>query len=211
MLPNARLTGASRLIVTVMKRGPWFKADIMRLQNDAGESILKDFSEKGWLMRWFGARQLQRERRALRRLAGLPGIPVDLGEVPPCGLLLESMAGEAITRWRRRTREEIEPMVGRLARLVDAIHDRGVAHLDLRKRDNVLVAADGTLSVIDFNASVCFAPGSLAARLFFPVLQRIDQDAVLKWKALLLPDLLTPEERRRQRRMVRWRRFWVFS
>jgi hypothetical protein len=211
VLPNARLAGASRLTVTVMKRGPWFKADIMRLANEAGVSILKDFSEKGRLMRWFGARQLQRERRALRRLAGLPGIPVDLGEVPPCGLLLEPMAGEAITRWRRRTREEIEPMVERLSRLVDAMHARGVAHLDLRKRDNVLVAADGALSVIDFNASVCFAPGSIGARLFFPALRRIDRDAVLKWKSFLLPDLLTPEERRRQRRMGRWRRFWVFS
>ncbi len=211
MLPNARLAGASRLTVTVMKRGPWFKADIMRLVNEAGESILKDFSEKSRLMRWFGGRQLQRERRALRRLAGLPGIPVDRGQVPPCGLLLEPMAGEAITRWRRRTREEIEPMIERLSRLVDAMHARGVAHLDLRKRDNVLVAADGTLSVIDFNASVCFGPGSLSARLFFPALRRIDRDAVLKWKSFLLPDLLTPEERRRQRRMSRWRRFWVFS
>jgi hypothetical protein len=91
------------------------------------------------------------------------------------------------------------------------MHARGVAHLDLRKRDNVLVAADGALNVIDFNASVCFAPGSIGARLIFPALRRIDRDAVLKWKSFLLPDLLTPEERRRQRRMGRWRRFWVFS
>ena len=211
MLSNARLAGGSRLTVTVMKRGPWFKADILRLSREDGESILKDFSEKSWFMRWFGGRQLQRERRALRRLAGLPGIPVDLGGVPPCGLLLEPMAGEAITRWRRRTQEEIVPMVERFSRLVDGMHARGVAHLDLRKRDNVLVAADGTLSIIDFNASVCFKPGSWSARLFFPALRRIDLAAVLKWKSYLLPDQLTPDERRRHRRMSRWRRFWIFS
>jgi tRNA A-37 threonylcarbamoyl transferase component Bud32 len=199
------------LSVTVVKKGPWGKADILRLTYDGGEAILKDFSAKSAPVRWLGRRQLRSERRALDRLAGLAGVPAVLGALPPYGLFLQPMRGEAITRWRRRPRPEIAPMLERLAALVGSIHARGVAHLDLRKRDNILVAADGTPSVIDFNASLAFRPGSTAARMFLPVLRAVDRAALLKWKAFLLPDALTPAERRRHRRMSLLRRLWIFN
>jgi hypothetical protein len=199
------------LLVTVVKKGPWGKADILRFNYEGGEAILKDFSAKSAPVRWLGRRQLRRERRALDGLAGVPGVPAVLGGLPPYGLFLQPMRGEAITRWRRRPRPEIAPMLERLAALVDRIHARGVAHLDLRKRDNILVAADGTPSVIDFNASISFRPGSLGSRLIFPVLRAVDRSALLKWKALLLPDQMTPGERRRHRRMSLLRRLWIFN
>jgi len=199
------------LNVTVIKRGPWGKADIFHIGHESGEAILKDYSARSAPVRWFGRRQLRRERRALARLQGLRGVPADLGEVAPCGLLMEAMHGEPITRWRRRPPEQIAPLVERLGALVDSIHARGVAHLDLRKRDNILVDASGWPSVIDFNASVCFDPGSIGARLFFPLLRRVDHSAFLKWKSFLLPGGLSPSESRRHRRMRLLRRFWIFN
>ena len=197
--------------VTVLKRGPWFKADILRLQDQGGARILKDFSSKSPPIRWFGRRQLRREWRALRRLKGLAGFPRVLGEVPPCALLLEPMNGGAITRFRRRRPEEIGPMLDRLDRLVEAMHARGVAHLDLRKRDNILVTEAGEPSIIDFNASIAFEPGSIAARLFFPFLKDIDRGGLLKWRHFLLPGGLSESEKRRVRRQSRLRRLWIFS
>ena len=201
----------SGLKVRVLKRGPWGKADVLHLAHDGTEMILKDYSEKSALVRWFGRRQLRRERRALRRLQGIEGIPAILGEIRPNGLLLEAMPGEAITRWRRRRPEEIEPMLERLAALVTRIHERGVAHLDLRKRDNILVDERGRPSVIDFNASIAFHPGSIGTRLVFPWLARLDRAALLKWRSLLLPERLTPAEKRKHRRMSRLRRLWIFN
>lgn len=209
--PDDRARIPAGLTVRVLKRGSWGKADILHLSHDGTEMILKDYSEKRALVRWFGRRQLRRERRALRRLQGIEGIPAFLGTVRPGGLLLQPMPGEAITRWRRRRPEEIEPMLERLAALVDRIHERGVAHLDLRKRDNILVDAAGRPSVIDFNASIAFHPGSIGARLLFPWLARLDRAALLKWRSLLLPDRLTPAEKRRHRRMSRLRRLWIFN
>lgn len=209
--PNDRALSSTGLMVRVLKRGPWGKADILLLSHDGTEMILKDYSEKGALVRWFGRRQLRRERRALRRLQGIEGIPAILGEMAPCGLLLQPMPGEAITRWRRRRPEEIDPMLARLQELVARMHERGVAHLDLRKRDNILIDAAGRPSVIDFNASIVFHPGSIGARVFFPWLARLDRAALLKWRSLLLPDRLTPAERRRHRRMSRLRRLWIFN
>jgi serine/threonine protein kinase len=199
------------LRVTVLKRGPWFKADILRFQHDGGALILKDFSSKSRLMRWFGRRQLRREQRALHRLRGLEGFPKVLGVVPPCALLLEPMHGGAITRFRRRREEDKAPMLDRLNRLVEAMHARGVAHLDLRKRDNILVTEAGDPSIIDFNASIALEPASIAARLFFPILRDVDRGALLKWRHFLLPERLSESERRRVRRQSRLRRLWIFS
>jgi hypothetical protein len=201
----------ARLSVTVVKRGSWGKADILRLRYEGGEAILKDFTAKSRPVRWLGGRQRRRERRALERLSGVAGIPAVVGELPPWGLLLQPVPGDAITRWRWRAKEDIVPMMRRLDDLIKRMHERGVAHLDLRKRDNILVAADGSPSLIDFNASFCFRPGSLGARLVFPLLQRIDRSALLKWKSFLLPDLLSPSERRRHRRMSLLRRLWIFN
>jgi serine/threonine protein kinase len=197
--------------ITLMKRQGWAKADIKKLTSDGTNAILKDFADKTAFARWLGRRQISREIKALARLKGIPGVPSSIGEVGPCGLLLEMVTGEPVTRWRRRSRAEIEPMFIRLTRLVDAIHARGVAHLDLRKRDNVLISADGAPSIIDFNASIKLVPGGLAARLFFPMLRAIDRSALLKWKAHLLPEALSPEERGRLRRMTWLRRLWIFN
>jgi len=102
-------------------------------------------------------------------------------------------------------------MFKRLADLVDQIHARGVAHIDLRKRDNILVTQDGRPCIIDFNASFCFDPAGPGARILFPILRRIDDSAVLKWKSRLAPELLTRKEAARHRFMNRLRRLWIFN
>jgi len=199
------------MTVTGTHRRGWGKADIKRVAIDDRLAILKDYTDKSWLVRCFGRWQLRRELRALRRLHGIQGIPEVLGEVPPCGLMLEPIKGERISRMHRRPPEDIMRMFQRLDAIVEMMHDRGIVHLDLRKRDNILIAADGSPAIIDFNASLRFRPGGMAARLFLPILRPIDTSAVLKWKSFLIPDALTTEERRRHRRMSLLRRLWIFN
>ena len=127
------------------------------------------------------------------------------------GILMEPIEGEWITRWCRRKRAEAGPMFERLRSLVGQIHARGVAHIDLRKRDNILVSEDGRPCIIDFNASFCFDPAGPGARLLFPMLRRIDDSALLKWKSRLAPELLTEAEAARHRLMSRLRRLWIFN
>ena len=199
------------MTVTLVRRGGWGKADIKAVSSQGDEAILKDFADKAWPVRLLGRRQIVREIRALTRLQGIEGVPACYGEAGRLGVLLQRVQGERITRWCRTSPLEAKPMFARLVRLVDAIHARGVAHIDLRKRDNILITTDGRPYVIDFNASFCFQPGSLAARWIFPLLRHIDTSAVLKWKARLAPGLLTREETRRHRLMSFLRRFWIFN
>lgn len=197
--------------VTIIKRRGWAKADIKKLSLNGLQAILKDFADKNLFVRWLGRLQMRREIRALTRLSGLDGTPSYFGRLAPCGIMLEVMKGQPINQWRSERPADIAAVFRRLAALVAAMHRRGVAHLDLRKYDNILVAVDGTPSIIDFNASVCVTPGGLAARLFFPLFRAIDRAALLKWKSQLCPAAMTGDEIRLHRRMTRLRRFWIFN
>jgi tRNA A-37 threonylcarbamoyl transferase component Bud32 len=208
-------TGAAAenaLTVKVIRQGGWFKADIKRLSFGGEDAILKDFSGKSWPVRLLGRRQVAQEVRALRRLQGIPGIPHCYGEAERgAAVLMERMDGDWITRFCDARPADAPAVFDRLERLLAAIHARGVAHIDLRKRDNILVQVDGSPCIIDFNASFCFEPATLGARLLFPLLRRIDDSAVLKWKSRLAPGLMSPEDWKRHRRMSLLRKLWIFN
>lgn len=202
---------ATPLTIEILRQGSWAKPDIKSVAYGSDRAVLKDFSDKLWPVRLLGRRQVAREMRALRRLQGIAGIPRCYGEAGRIGILMEPIEGERITRWCRRKRDQVGPMFEKLQRLVGQIHARGVAHIDLRKRDNILVTEDGRPCIIDFNASVCFDPAGAGARFLFPFLRRIDNSAVLKWKFRLAPELLTEEESAQHRFMTRLRRLWIFN
>ncbi len=195
----------------LLRKGGRGKADIKKVPQGHGHVILKDFGDKSWPTRLLGRVQVRREIRALERLRHLPGVPEYHGRVGPYGVLMERMEGERITRWCEKNPGSRAVMFDRLSRLVDLMHRLGVAHMDLRKRDNILVTRDGHPCIIDFNASFCFRPRALGGRIVFPLFRWIDISAILKWKSRLAPELLTARERRINRWMSQLRRLWIFN
>ena len=86
----------------------------------------------------------------------------------------------------RKLRGQVPPdFVARLEQALAEMHARGVAHLDLRHRSNVLVGEDGAPVLIDFGSAVCLRPGSALARVLLPALARIDRSALEKWRVRL--------------------------
>ena len=76
-----------------------------------------------------------------------------------------------------------------------SIHQAGVAHCDLRSLNNVLVNSNGEACIVDFVA--CFFEGqrwNLLSRAIFRRFCRADEDAVLKLKQQVAPELLSDEQ-----------------
>jgi predicted Ser/Thr protein kinase len=94
------------------------------------------------------------EARALARLAHPNVVAVyDVGEEDGrVWIAMERASGETLGAWLRaapRTWEAILGVFVQAARALDAAHAAGVVHGDF-KPDNVLVAADGSVKVMDF-------------------------------------------------------------
>jgi hypothetical protein len=170
----------------VLNRGGRRNPDVYLVDGDAGPVVVKDFLPRAALVRsWIGPWLLDRELLAYQRLEGLPAVPRTLGRIDRHAFAVEYRPGERVSR---KLRGRVPPeFLGELEEAIAAMHARGVAHLDLRHRSNVLAGEDGHPILIDFASAVCLRPGSLAARLLLPLLARVDRRALAKWRVRIDP------------------------
>jgi serine/threonine protein kinase len=91
------------------------------------------------------------------------------------------------------------------------IHSRGVVHLDLRHKGNILVSEKGLPFLIDFNSSFSFKENGFFHRFFFPILRWVDYGGLLKLKERVSPSLMTTEELSFLKRFNRLRKLWIFN
>jgi hypothetical protein len=148
---------------------------------DGARYIVKDFSPRPWWVRASVGRWItRREVRAYRALDGHPNVPRLICEIDPLAFAVEYRPGQRMS-WATY----VAVPAGFERALEDAVsgmHARGVAHLDLSHRSNVLVDSAHHPILIDFGSAVCFRPGGLGARLVLPWLARIDRRALRKWQ-----------------------------
>jgi serine/threonine protein kinase len=123
---------------------------------------------------------LRHEYRVYRQLEGLAGVPVCYGLLDDCFLVLEYIEGGSLRDGRIGDRarffEEFRKLLG-------SLHARGVAHADLKKKDNILIAADNRPYLVDFGIAVIRKPGfaPINHRLF-DIAARFDFNAWIKHK-----------------------------
>lgn len=193
----------------LLSRGSRFKPAVYRADapDGSGEVILKDCATvPAWsrpLARWL----MRREARMLGRLHGLEGFPPLRARIDRDSYAVGALAGQALDR--EHVEADPRGLADQLRQRVEAMHARGVYHLDLRQRQNLLVDEEGTLNVVDFGAAL--APWGPARWIFGALLASVDRAAALKYLARYAPQELTEEEARRFLRGLFWRRLWIFS
>lgn len=160
----------------------------------------------GITLRWVGRALAARESRFLRKLADIELVPQDLGEVTSEGCLLpNAVARSYIEGEPLRAKEQVKfRLFDELRNVLQAVHSRDMAYVDLHKLENIIVDLDDRPHLIDFQVSFSLSqswPGNGAlARWALVKLQEIDVYHVNKHLARTLPETLTPEELRQHLR-----------
>jgi hypothetical protein len=167
--------------LAALKRGSWRGPDVLLVAVGTARVVVKDFGPRSLLLReTWGRWSVRRELSVYRHLEGVRAVPRALGRLDAVALVLEHRAGTRISRRRPWT---FDAEFGRrLEEAVGEIHRRGVVHLDLAHRGNVLAAPDGEPVLVDFGAALAFRRGGLLARLLLPILARVDRRALSKWR-----------------------------
>ena len=107
----------------------------------------------GWLIR---LRMLRNEYRAYSRLSQIQGIARCYGLLDGRYLVLEHIDGIPI-RNAQITHQHL--FFETLLKVIKELHHVGVAHTDLKKKDNVLVVDGKSPCLIDFGVAVVRKPG----------------------------------------------------
>ncbi|MFQ5515763.1 MAG: hypothetical protein ACE5FG_15245 [Myxococcota bacterium] len=165
-----------------LARGGWNSPDVLLVESDRGRAVVKDFAPRPWWLReTFGRWLIRRQAEVHRVLEGHPAVPRLFGCLDRLALVVEHRPG---TRFSCRRPWTFTPeFVEALRAAVNGLHARGVVHLDLSHRSNLLASPDGRPVLIDFDSALHFEKGSLRERLLLPWLRRIDLRALDKWSA----------------------------
>jgi hypothetical protein len=194
----------------MIRLGRRWKPDLLLVQTDAGPVVVKDYAHKRPWERLWGRWQIRHECRAYRWLGDTPGVPALLGRVDAHALAVEHVSGGPLLR-AGAGRHQRRGRYAALSTLVARLEARGFVHLDLRARRNLLLDADGEPSLVDLGGALWLPPGSLRHRLLRRVVAWYYRFALLKWKRLLTPEDLTPQDLRQLRRGRRLRALWVLN
>ena len=190
---------------TLLRDGRWANARVWRVQLLSRDWVVKDFRSRAWWVRnTIGRLFVRRELATLQRLQGLAGVPPEPFRLDPHAIAFGYIEGETLGR--------VEPQrqdgryFAALERLLQAIHARGVVHLDTRGTGNVLMRGDGSPALIDFQSALSTRWMPASVRRF---LERIDLTGVYKKWLQHDPASMGPERLALNERMTRWRRYWV--
>lgn len=123
---------------------------------------------------------LRHEYRIYQRLDGMSAVPHCYGMANEQYLVLEYIEGQTM-RDVRPARDS--GFYEKLFTAIEQMHQRGVAHFDLKRKENLLVAADDQPVMIDFGVSIYHKGGlHLLNAALFKLAKQFDYNAWIRHK-----------------------------
>jgi serine/threonine protein kinase len=130
----------------VLGRG--YQASVELHSTADGDVVVKK-PHRGALLGWLWRYLLRREQSVYERLAGVPGIPRTYGLIAGEYLALEYVPGPSLREHESRLTDRAA-FFAKLLETLRAMHAAGIAHADLKRKDNIIVAAGERPCLIDF-------------------------------------------------------------
>jgi predicted Ser/Thr protein kinase len=189
------------------------------LAREAGQAIIIKRACGSWLTGWLRRFMLNREYSAYQRLRGIHGVPACHGLTGKDELRLQFIEGRSL-RDAGYVLPDPQAFFDSLLARVQSLHEAGVAHADLKRKDNILVDDQFQPWLIDFGSAV-FRPARShgLGGFFFRQACRMDLNAWFKIKYQFIRETPTAADRmfyqptfiERAARVLRraWRRITV--
>jgi len=163
----------------------------------AGRIVLKLGRRARFLglpLAWIGRLLVTHESRLYELVDGIPGVPRFTGRWGDHAFTHEFVEGHELAKGDVVD----DAFFDRLTALIDELHRRDMAYVDLEKRENILVGDDGRPYLIDFQIS-WHVPANRGgrtwpARLILHALQDADRYHLLKHRRRQRPDLMSLAE-----------------
>lgn len=161
--------------------GRGYQAVVRRLESPVGDLVVKS-PHPNPLLSWLGRRAIRRESRVYDRLQSIAGVPRSFGLADGRHLVLEHVEGPTLKRAASELADR-ERFFARLLATLRAMHAAGVAHGDLKRKENVLVGPGETPYIIDFGIACLEArPRRGLNRRRFELMRQMDLNAYIKLK-----------------------------
>jgi serine/threonine protein kinase len=161
------------------KLGRGYQASVELYSTPSGDVVVKKPHRSallGWLWRYL----LRREHSVYARLAGIRGVPQTYGLIDGEYLALQYVHGPSLREHEPRLADRTGFFAQLLATL-RAMHAAGVAHADLKRKDNIIVAAGEQPYLIDFGIAARRG-SSWLGRMWFEHQRQGDYNAWIKLK-----------------------------
>ena len=201
-----------QVVRTVYREGGGSRPDVLLVELGDDRAVLKDHGACDPLFaKVLGPLLTWREARALKRLHGVKGVPKLLQRPNARSLLLEYLSATHLSDDRNND-TDWEDFFGHLEDLLARMHERGVAHCDLRSPFNTLIDSSGNPVIVDFVASVSRGQSwNIVANWVFQRFTRADMEALVKLKRSVAPELVSEKEHSRYANRSRLEQFmrWV--
>jgi serine/threonine protein kinase len=184
------------------------KPDILIAELDGEFIVAKDFRNTIWVARrLWGPLNIMYEKFILQKLRDVKGIPAFIGLEDYNCLLISYINGDEI----KKSKGSLAPTYfADLFNIARDIHSRGVIHLDLGHKSNVMVNQNGNPAIIDFNTSIYLPRNALFSPLF-QLLMKIDNLSILRLKLRFSPQETTLNERQQLKKFMILRKLWIFD
>jgi hypothetical protein len=198
------------LVAEVYPSGSLGKPDLKLIRKDGRLAIVKDYRRTPFPFRYtIGMWLIGREYKFHLKLMGIKGVPRIYQKLDRYANVFEYFDASPIERGD-------SDIIGdrffeKLRKRIELIHTRGVVHLDLSHKGNILISRAGEPVIIDFNSGFYVGNGYIGRKILLPLLRKIDYYGILKLKKRLSPDALTSKEQSYLKRFGLIRRLWFFN
>ena len=198
MFHDLKLADLPKVNRGVLRKASNTRPIIWVIEKDGIRAVVKDFSCNRFLFRHIVGRFLiWREAKAYGKLAGIKGVPAFYGVIEGLALAVAEIPGRSLENLEK---EMLLPFhfFDAMETLVNAIHQRGMAHCDLKRAPNTLLGDDGMPYIVDWAASIS------KSEFWLPPLPMVfgrfildDEMAIVKLALRHCPHWVSPQKKAR--------------